>query len=217
MELYKNTADAFVKYLIKHGYPEESIIFEWGNKECAVDIVVVADDIKTPIAAFEIKGKKTKQTINYGITQMKKAADVLSLSVPMSLVFGTDHAPFFQVIDVSDIIHRNEDFDIEYLLNEKEKYEPISYKTINSSSVGKRILKKTEERKKRLDWLAKICWFIILPISVLLFFLDAFNVYSFSNERLFFLGVVIVVAVLPFYSEFSIKDFSVKRNNKDKK
>lgn len=142
MELYKNTANEFVNYLIRHGYPEDCIVFEWGTKKCAVDVVIVADDLKTPIAAFEIKGVKSNQTITNGISQMKRAAELLSLSVPMSLVFGTNQKPFFQIVDISDIVYREEEMTVEEIMSTEESSTPIAYKFINSSALGKKNVSK---------------------------------------------------------------------------
>ena len=216
MELYKNTAEEFVQYLIKHGYPKDRIVFEWGRKQCAVDIVIVADDLKTPIAAFEIKGTKSRQTIVTGIRQMKRAAEQLSLSVPMSLVFGIKQPPFFQVLDISDIVYREEDVSAEEVMSTKESSVPLSYDVINSSALGKNALKKEEAKKEKLDRFGKVCWTWIPILAAIILLLDAVNFYELTTERLMVLGALLIVILLPFFSELSLGDFSVKRNKEKK-
>ncbi len=217
MELYKNTANEFVNYLIRHGYPEDCIVFEWGTKKCAVDVVIVADDLKTPIAAFEIKGVKSNQTITNGISQMKRAAELLSLSVPMSLVFGTNQKPFFQIVDISDIVYREEEMTVEEIMSTEESSTPIAYKFINSSALGKKMFQKEEYKKDKMDCFGKVCWILMPIFSAIILVLDAIQFYTLTTERLVVLGSLLVVILLPFFSEFSWGDFSAKRNKGIKK
>lgn len=66
-------------------------------------------------------------------------------------------------------------------------------------------------KKKRLNCIRKICWIIIPFAIVLLLFLDAVKLYSFTTERLIVLGIGVGVVLLPFFSEITIKNFSVKK------
>ena len=49
MELYKNTADAFINYLKKHGYPEDRIVTEWESGKYRIDIVREYDPFEEKI------------------------------------------------------------------------------------------------------------------------------------------------------------------------
>ena len=70
MELYRNTADLFINYLKRHGYPEECIALEYGNKQYAIDIAILARDMITPIAIYEIKGKnRANNPVRTGTTK----------------------------------------------------------------------------------------------------------------------------------------------------
>lgn len=67
-------------------------------------------------------------------------------------------------------------------------------------------------KKRRSDCLKAVCW-ILVPIVVTgLLLLDAFGIYSFSTERLAVLGVVLLIVLLPFFSEITVKDLSIKRD-----
>ncbi len=71
-----------------------------------------------------------------------------------------------------------------------------------------------KRRKKSIDGLKAVCW-IILPIAVItLLILDASGVYAFTAERLLVLGVGLLIILLPFFSEISFKNVSVKREKK---
>lgn len=57
----------------------------------------------------------------------------------------------------------------------------------------------------------------MVPISiVILLVLDALGIYTFNTERLLVLGVGLVTILLPFFSEITVKDLTVKRNKTKK-
>ena len=77
-------------------------------------------------------------------------------------------------------------------------------------------MKKTSRKSKSKKCIALICW-IIIPIGVLTFIiLDGIGLYSFTTERLIVLGVCVVVVLLPFFSEITIKNFSIKKDSDNK-
>lgn len=64
--------------------------------------------------------------------------------------------------------------------------------------------------KKKKRSLKTVCW-ILLPIAVIaLLVLDAIGIYSFTVERLLVLGVGLIIVLLPFFKEISVKNVSVK-------
>ena len=214
MELHENTTDAFIAYLKRHGYPEMSIATEWGTKQCMVDIAILADDGKTPVAIYEIKGKKSEKTLEQGIRQLTRVRNMLALSVPMSLVFGLECEPYFEVLDVSDIIYNAKVVDYDYLLTENNLLQqPISYKNIQLGVSEKKLLQKQEEHIKRIDKLKPLCWVIVPLLAIGLLLADATGKYVLTAERLIVFGTVLLVVLLPFFSEVTIKDFSFKRKS----
>lgn len=70
---------------------------------------------------------------------------------------------------------------------------------------------KTVHKKHRTDYLKTVCWMIVPVIVVALLVLDALDVYAFNTERLIVLGVSLLMILLPFFSEITVKDISVKR------
>lgn len=214
MELHRNTTEAFIDYLKKHNYPDNSIVLEWGNKYCSFDIAIMADDLVTPVALFEIKGRKTRETISRGIQQLKRATQMLDISVPCSLVFGTNKPPYFEVFEISDAIYNDVTINHEELLYEHTSSYPVSYENMIGGATTKVLTQKQEKKRKKIDKMKPICWFV-LPIIALFFqLLDAIGVYELTTPRLIFLGAVVILILLPFFSEITLKDFSFKRKNK---
>ena len=214
MELHRNTTEAFITYLKRHNYPEKSIVLEWGTKKCAVDIAIVADDLVTLIALFEIKGRKTKDTISRGIEQLKRATQMLDVSVPCSLVFEVNHPPYFEVLEVSDIIYNDAPINLDELLSEHPLSSPVSYDNISAGATAKVITQKKKEKQNKIDKIKPLCWVLFPIIGAILLLLDAFDVYILTPLRLILIGAVAILVLVPFFSEITLKDFSFKRKEK---
>lgn len=72
------------------------------------------------------------------------------------------------------------------------------------------------KRKKHIDILRLICWTIIPLITFTLLVFDALMVYTLTDKRMIVLGVVLAVILLPFFSEITIKNLSLKRTKTNK-
>ena len=72
---------------------------------------------------------------------------------------------------------------------------------------------KSVHKTKRFGSLGLICWIIVPIVILILLGLDGAGIYSFNTERLIILGVGLVVVLLPFFSEVTVKNFSLKRKN----
>lgn len=212
MELYENTKNSFINYLKQHGYPDESISLEWGNKNCAVDIAILADDLVTPIAIYEIKGMKNPHTIRSGINQLKRVVQLLDLSVPCYLVFQAKREIGFEVIDVSDVVFNDSEMDFEDIMESQKPTKPMTYKNAQVGAENKAIMKAARKRQKKIDRLKPLCWIVLPIIAFIVLLLDAFDKYLITYPRLCVYGVLVIIILLPFFSEISLKDFSFKRN-----
>lgn len=71
---------------------------------------------------------------------------------------------------------------------------------------------KRAPKKKRVDYLKVVCWIIVPIIVTALVVLDALGVYTFNTQRLMVLGIGLLIILLPFFSEITVKDLSVKRS-----
>ncbi len=87
-----------------------------------------------------------------------------------------------------------------------------SYNNTKPSIKNINISKNRNGKKHRIDCLKPICWIIVPAITVTLLVLDALGIYTFNVVRLTVLGIVLLVTLLPFFSEIRIKDISVKRS-----
>ena len=67
-------------------------------------------------------------------------------------------------------------------------------------------------RKKTIDSMRLICWFVLPTAMAGFLTADAFGIYTFTKENLLVIGLCLVVILLPFFSEIKVKDISVKRS-----
>lgn len=71
--------------------------------------------------------------------------------------------------------------------------------------------------KKHLERIYLLCW-IIMPIAIIaLLILDGLGIYPFNTERLLVIGGCIFVMLIPFFNEITVKNISIKKENKPRK
>lgn len=213
MILHENTTNALINHLAKHGYPKDRIAVEWGTKQFAIDLVVLAQDYMTPVSIFEIKTSPSMASFKAGLQQLKKGALNLPLNVQCTLVFSTEEAPYFIAYDVTQHIYGNVPIDYNELLSQSSnRYKPISYERLTSGLGPKLLTQKLVKWQSRIGRLKTICW-LILPLAAIdLLVFDSKGIFVLTTERLIILGVCVIVVLIPFFSEISIKDITLKRD-----
>ncbi len=73
-----------------------------------------------------------------------------------------------------------------------------------------------QRKKKKNNYICLICW-IILPVSIItVLILDALKLYKFTTERLIVIGVCILVVLIPFVKEITVKNISIIKENDTK-
>ena len=79
----------------------------------------------------------------------------------------------------------------------------------------KKASQKGRKRKKR-HRIFILCW-VVVPLALLtMLVLDGMGIYLFNTERLLVVGACILVLLIPFISEITVKDVSVKKENTSK-
>ena len=69
------------------------------------------------------------------------------------------------------------------------------------------------KKRKKLGGTYLICW-LIIPISTIgLLVLDAIGLYSFNTERIIVIGACVIIVLIPFFNEITIKNLSLKKDN----
>ena len=67
------------------------------------------------------------------------------------------------------------------------------------------------KKEKRRDYWKLLCWGVVPTLVLTLLVLDGFGIYIFNKERLLVMGIGLMILLLPFFSEITVKNLSVKR------
>lgn len=204
--------ESIVEYLRSKDYPEQCIALEWGGRHLFVDIAVLAHDLITPLALFEIKTVKRPDSILRGINFLKKAVSTIDINVKCYLAFGKDSEPYFELYDVTSVVYSTSTIDTTSVRNMKI-VEPLSYKTLQNGVDGRIKKSQHEKRQNRIDRIKPICWVILPLFIIVIVLLDAFKIYELTSLRLITFGGLIVIILIPFYNEVSLKEFTLKRKD----
>lgn len=159
---------------------------------------------------MKLKGK-TEQTIQFGLEQLKRAANNLENNVSCSLVFGDERNLGFEVIDVTKNVYNNEPINIPEIMKSTRQENPVSYNNLQAGATSKVIQKNLSKKQKKIDNIKWFCWLLFPIIAVALLVLDAIGVYKITTLRIAVVGACVVVALIPFFREISLKDVKLKR------
>lgn len=66
-------------------------------------------------------------------------------------------------------------------------------------------------KKRKANIFKRVCWLVVPTATAALMVLDMLAIYAFTSERLRVLAICLAVILLPFFSEVTVKNFSVKR------
>ena len=77
-------------------------------------------------------------------------------------------------------------------------------------------LQDTVKKRKGFSCINIICWMILPTAIIILLVLDGFEIYTFNTERLIVIGACIIVVLIPFFNEITIKNISIKKTSKSK-
>ncbi len=203
MERDEELVDQLVEYLKAHGYPEDSIISEWKiSDKYRVDLAIVDNKLKNPIALFEFKRHRDPRTENMAIAQLKNYSNALGDStIPCYIVFGTDIQPYFEIFYLTKE---------EGSVNLKQVGQIPSFSNIRNSYLSKTLAKTTKAKRRTFNWFKAICWILALIIAILLF-ADFNGCIVLSAERLGIIVIIVGLIVVPFARKLSILGLEFER------
>lgn len=76
--------------------------------------------------------------------------------------------------------------------------------------------KALKKKSKHIKSIYIVCWAIMPVVIAALLVLDGIGIYHFNSERLLVIGLCILVALIPFFSEITIKNISFKKEPDNK-
>lgn len=216
-ELHKDVLNKLVNYLVEHGYPKESIVFEYGIGKYRVDVAIIDQITKLPIQLFEIKSRKEPGIRYMGIFQIKEYRLALrNGNIPAYLVYPKNEDPGFEIEYIEEEVRtlekiKNKDYEdiqakmqsiIESLNYEKQKKARSSEKKINLIS----------EQDRTQRGLYFLCWFLSF-VTIVIGFINYKKYISLSLIDIGFLGVAAGFLIMPFASKLKILGFEYEKEN----
>lgn len=70
----------------------------------------------------------------------------------------------------------------------------------------------TNKHEKRISGIGFICWIAIPSVMATLLVLDGLGLYTFNTERLLVIGASVIIVLIPFFEEISVKNISLKKS-----
>lgn len=212
MERDKDLLLALIKFLLEHGYPKESLVMEWGvGKQYKVDLAVIDPDSNKAIALFELKRKKSLESMKMAFRQLKVYSKAIGdEQVPVYVVFGKYGDPPFEIYHL-----KKEEFGE----CEELKIDRVPDYSIFKNRKIRQIIDQIEKKRERtINYFQIICWIMAFFTAVLLV-LDFLNILKITPERLALIGVIAGLIIVPFASKLKILGFEYeglkKKERKD--
>jgi hypothetical protein len=208
MERDEELVDIVISYLRSHGYPEESIIQEWKiSDRYRVDLAILDNKSKTPIALFEFKRQRDQRTENMAIEQLKNYSNALGdNTIPCYIVFGIETEPSFELYYLTKEDGRD------FL---KQIIQIPSFSNFKNNYISKNIAKATKATKSTFNWFKAICWILALIIALLLY-MDFQGCIKLTAERLGIIAIIVGLIIVPFARKLSILGLEFERLQDEK-
>lgn len=202
----------FIKYLLNNNYPKESIAVEYNIGNYRVDIAIIDPKKNVPVQLFELKRRKSKETIFSGKKQIQKYRSSFSdKNIPAYLVFPKDIEPYFEIINIDD-----DDLKINQNIEEyKNENIILNYDAQLNARITENIDAIKEKEKKVIDVFKVESW--IIGIAVLVIgVLSKIGLFTLDAKDLSLLGVVIALFLIPYAGKLKILGLEFERLKGDK-
>jgi len=209
VETDKDLLLAVIKFLLQHGYPEESLVVEWPiGQRYRADLAVVDPDTNKAIALFEFKRVKNPESMKMALRQLEAYAKAIGdIQVPTYAVFGKEGEESFEI------------YHIEKGVGEKETLSPVALRRIPDFSIFKnsnirKSIEQAETKKERVvDDFRLVCWVLAIIVIALLVG-DFKGLIKITPERLSLIFLIAILFVIPFASKLKFLGLEYERLKK---
>lgn len=215
MELEKDTLNALISYLQKHGYPPESFAVEFPigkTGKYRADLAILDPDSKEPIALFEVKQQKTPATEAMGRRQLQLYVSALEVkSIPTYLVFVKEGIPPFEIVRISipeDESTKSQD--------ETATAQIPTFEILTKSGHNLVLQAKKKEHKKRVEQFTAVC--LILAALILgLLIADMIGPLSISAIHLTLVVILVGLVLVPYASKIKFAGVEFERRKEEER
>jgi hypothetical protein len=206
VRLERDTALQFIEYLKAHGYPDSSIALEYRiGEKYRVDIAILDPINNIPIQLFEIKSRKSSETVHMGIEQLQRYRSVAkNPGIPGYLVFSIDEEPYFEVLNIDKISNQN------LVANSENMLFGLNYSAQRVSRIAEEATIIKKEKEDTVDSFKWTCWSTAIVIFIL-GVLSKFKVLTLNATDLTILGAIIALILVPYSSKLKILGVEFER------
>ncbi|MBB6497775.1 hypothetical protein [Methanococcus maripaludis] len=213
MELdHNNTIDKLKRYLIRHGYPKESLALEFKMGRYRVDLAVIDPSLNIPVQIFEIK--TDEKFLDQGIGQARRFRSELNrmgkLDVPIYLVFPKKEEPGFKIINVDKYSKEVQDIDLS-----STDLSMLDYNLQKTGRISEKISETSDKREDTADHFKYTCWILGVIVSIL-FLLDYFGKMPFEISKIPLLVIAIGLFLMPYGSKLKLIGMEFERLKQSK-
>lgn len=199
-----------VEELRRNGYPSDTVVSEWKNKNTHIDIVVMDQDTQIPLMIIECKSVSNAHSVEAAANQLRRYQDTLDYPVKAYAAF---HGTNGKVVEFYDFTKKIDDYKVP--ISECGPTDLPSYEEIRTGAESKYISAQKKQKRRYINGLKAICWGIIPALIAALFILDVLSLYSLTTERLILLGILILSLLLPFFGEIKVGEVTLSNKKKD--
>ena len=199
-----------VEELKRNGYPSDTVVPEWKNKNTRIDIAVMDQDTQIPLMIIECKLVSNAHSVEAAANQLRRYRDTLDYPVKAYAAFyGTSG----KAVEFYDFTKKIDDYKVP--ISECGPTDLPSYEEIRTGAESKYISAQKRQKRRYINGLKIICWGIIPALIIALFILDVLSLYPLTTERLILFGILILSLLLPFFGVVKVGEVTLSNKKKD--
>lgn len=211
----------FVRYLVDNGYPEDTVVVEFGIGRVArrlIDVAIIDPSRKTPIAVFGLAKEFDELKVKYDHLQGMRR---LLHDAPIFLVLRdpeTKHFKIFRTFPRHSADHPLVGRGLEEVdLFQTEEQEGVpSYQNMLLRARSASLLEAEKTRQEAVDHFARICW-LLAGLVLVAFIADVAGFTSLATSQLSLLALSVALILIPFASKLKILGIEFERQKENSK
>ncbi len=209
-ETFHSEAESqFFEYLLKKGYPRDSISFEprLGDRH-RPDFAITDPATDQRLAYFEVKGQiRSDRQVN-AFEQIKKYAEAARPSGSSVYLASLAKSPTLD--EPFDFYYVNKDNSVEALPRELFP----TFNSLAADVLAGRKANLESSREQTRDHFQIVCWIlavVVLALAIADFVCDQKAIELIDATRLTLLGIVVALIVIPFAQKFKVMGIEYER------
>lgn len=199
--------EQLISFLLKHGYPRGSILYQWyiGNRQ-VVDVGINDPETYRPLAILEIKNVRNTP-IESGINQVQEYLTQLEDGIRGYLAVPGHKTGRFVFYEIPRKPIRSGDL---------TEIDLPSFEELRAAVLSLKKQENRMERKRAIQRIELICW-AGSAVFVVILLLDVLNVIEITPIRLTMSIFIVGLLIIPYASKLKLPGFEFEQMDKEKR